>query len=161
AAPAALQAAAPLHLELDDGRQVAWALLPHGQLVSLRLDDGRELERRELFPGREVTAVHCGPQAGSLAFGFSDGSVQLGHVEFDARRLADTELTDELRALPAGGHATLGNSLVVRGPDGALSALDLTVTLEDPITSRGGSRVELLAHVSTESQTRLSVLRAD
>src|SRR5215510_10143700 len=32
AAPELLRPVAPLHLELDDGRQAAWALLPQGEV---------------------------------------------------------------------------------------------------------------------------------
>ena len=36
----AVRDGAPLHVELDEDRLAAWALLPDGQLVAFRIDDG-------------------------------------------------------------------------------------------------------------------------
>jgi phosphate transport system permease protein len=161
AAPAALRETAPLQLGLDESHKLAWALLPGGKLVALGLPDGQELEQRELFPERQVTAAHAGSQPGARAFGFQDGSVQLARVGFSARRPTGEELTAELRALPVGGSAACGQGLAVRGADGELSVRELSVVVEPPVRSGSASAVTRLAHSVSEAQTRLTVLKAD
>ena len=160
-APQALRDGMPLHMEMDENRLAAWALLPGGQLVAFRLDDGSELERRELFPGRTVTAFHAGLRTGGVAFGFADGSTQLGTIDFGARFVQPAQLPAELAALPVGGVATYGQGVLQRTQDGSLRLLELSVALDDPVLLGSASPVALLAHSADDSVTRLTLLKAD
>ncbi len=160
-APEALRDGAPVHLELDEDRLAAWSLMPDGKLVAFRLDDGSELERRELFPGRVLTAFHSGLRTGGVAFGFADGSVQLGTIFFGSRFVPAADLPAELAALPADGRATFGRGVLQRTRDGLLRLVELEVDLDEPVLAGSASPVTLLAHSVEDGTTRLTVLKAD
>jgi len=154
----------PLHVAMDDYRSSAWALLPGGEVVAFALADGVELQRRTLFEGRSPTAFHAATHDNSVAFGFEDGSVQLGHIGFSSRFLAedDPSLTAaQLPTLQPGVWQRLGSGLVERTPEGQLRLQELLVTLDEPVRSGSESPVLLLSHADGESRTVFTVLKAD
>ena len=157
----AVRDGAPLHVELDEDRLAAWALLPDGQLVAFRIDDGSELERRELFPGRTLTAFDAGLGAGDVGFGFADGAVQLGRIGFAARLVPPAELPDSVSRLVPGARATLGRGVVQRSRDGQFRVEELDVALDEPVLAGSASPVARLAHSSDAARTLLTVLKSD
>jgi phosphate transport system permease protein len=165
AAPVAGQGgAAVLHLALDEYQRAAWALLPGGEVVAFSLEDGAELERRRLFADRTPTAFHASARDSGVAFGFEDGSVQLGSIGFTARFLAadDPAAADPaLATLATGEVARLGAGVAERTPEGQYRVQELAVRLDEPIRSGSESAVVLLTHASSESRTALTVLKAD
>ncbi len=161
AAPEPLRDGAPLALELDEDGVAAWALLPDGQLLAFRADDGSELERRSPFEGRTLTAFHAGQLAGTVACGFADGTVQLGRVGFGTRFLQPADVPEALRGLPPGGRATLGAGVLERAADGQLRHVTLEVALDEPVLAGSVSPVARLVHSAGEQRTVFTALKAD
>jgi phosphate transport system permease protein len=157
----AVRDGAPLHVELDEDRLAAWALLPDGQLLVFRIDDGAELERRDLFPGRTLTAFDAGLGAGDVAFGFADGTVQIGHIGFSARLVQPDELPEAVRQLVPGGRATVGRGVVALSRDGQFRAVELDVSLQEPVLVGSDSPVARLAHSSDEARSLFTALKSD
>jgi len=160
-APEALRDGAPLALDVDEDNVAAWALLPDGQLLAFRADDGAELERRAPFEGRVLTAFHAGQAAGAVAFGFADGTVQLGRVGFGSRILPPAEVPAALRDLPPGARATLGRGVLERTREEQFKLVELDVALDEPVLVGSASPVARLAHSADEQRTVFSVLKAD
>ncbi len=164
AVPALPDAVAPLHVAMDDYRSSAWALLPGGEVVAFALTDGAELDRRTLFEGRAPTAFHAATHGDSVAFGFDDGSVQIGRIGFSSRFLSadDPAVTAEQQAsLQPGVWQRLGKGLVELTPEGQLRLQELNVSLDEPVRSGSASRVLLITHSDSETREVFTVLKAD
>src|SRR5436190_7652898 len=54
--PFSWKAARPLRTAVDEYQMLGWTLLSDGTLHVFRLDNGKMLERRPLFPGMSLTA---------------------------------------------------------------------------------------------------------
>src|SRR6059058_3372138 len=51
----------PLHLAVDEYQVLGWALFPDGSLQVFRLDTGKGLEKKQLFPPGMLTAFSYSP----------------------------------------------------------------------------------------------------
>src|SRR5262245_24789382 len=144
--PAPWEETKPLYLEVDDYQLAGWALFPGGTLQVFRLDNGKLLEQRTLFPGQSLTTFSR-PFEGEMAFGFEDGSLQTGSIRFRSTFLEDKKdkkLPDRLRNLAPGQLAEHEKGLVQRTPEGQLRSVRVEVNLEKPIKAENPSPVFLV-----------------
>src|SRR5260370_12578338 len=131
AAPAEVKR--PLRTGMDEYQVLGWSLFADGRLQVYRLDNGQVVDRRALFPGRKLTACSTPSRGEDMAFGFYDGTVQLGRIGFGTRFPEPKEVPTALRDLPVGEIADFDGGILSRTPEGQLRAQKISVKLEDPI----------------------------
>lgn len=86
---------------LDDYRLAASFLGTDGVLRSVSLSDGATIDERQIIPdGRELTAWAHPPGGGLVALGYSDGTMQVGEIRWQARLLPEELFTRELGVDP-------------------------------------------------------------
>src|SRR6516164_1930816 len=159
--PSLVEAQRPLRGAIDEYQVLGWALLGDGTLQVYRLDNGRVVQKRGLFPGRKLTACSTPTRDEDIAFGFSDGTVQLGRIGFTTRFPELKELSPVLRDLPVREIADFDEGILSRTPEGQLRAQKIKVKLEDPVKPADPSPVKLLDMSMRPGGAVLSVLTAD
>jgi phosphate transport system permease protein len=122
----------PLVFQADEYRLMGWALFADSTLHTFRLDSGAPLEKRVLFADRKLSAVSSLGRSGEIAFGFDDGSVQLGRISFSTKYLTDPETPSELRDLPANQISPFQGGIIRRAQDGQLRLQKINVELIEP-----------------------------
>jgi phosphate transport system permease protein len=159
AAPAEVKR--PLRTGMDEYQVLGWSLFADGTLQVYRLDNGQVVDRRALFPGRKLTACSTPSREENLAFGFYDGTVQLGRIGFGTRFPEAKEVPTALRDLPIGEIADFDGGILSRTPEGQLRAQKISVKLEEPIKPVEASAVKLIDTSMRPNGAVLSVLTAD
>ncbi len=140
----------PLHVATDEQQLLGWALRPDGVLDVFCLADGLLLESRPLFADRVLTAASFPVQEGEAAFGFADGSVQLGEIAVRARFLDVDEEPAAAAALHAGAAVPWRAGMLQRTPEGQLRWETVTVQLRPVLTpDTTAAAVRLIAHTRT------------
>lgn len=91
------QAAKMLFVELNEYKDAGVAVDRNGHLTIFAPDTGAIKDQRDLLPaGLQITAFARPLRGGQVAFGFSDGSVRLGSVQFLAGEV-DAKIEDPVR----------------------------------------------------------------
>jgi len=152
---------APRHLAVDEYRLLGWTILDDSTLIVFRLDNGKVLERRRLFTRPVPTAASFTVGSNDVAFGFQDGSVRLGKIDFKTRFLESDEITPELRALKVGGVREREGGLVAKTPEGQFRLQRVTARFEDPIPPRSPVPIVLVDQTITSSGPVYATLTAD
>jgi phosphate transport system permease protein len=134
----------PLRLALDDYEMLAWQVTSDGNLIVFRLDTGKVLERRSLFPGARLTACSSPSRQEHVAFGFADGTVRLGKIGFASRFLESGQVPAEFADLQVGDVAEFDGGLITRTPEGQLRTQKIKVDLEEPIKPPDPAPVALI-----------------
>jgi phosphate transport system permease protein len=153
--------ARPLRTVMDQHQMLGWTLFSDGTLHVFRLDNGRVLERRPLFPGMSLTACSSPTRDEALAFGFADGVVRLGRIGFESRFLDSADLPATVRGLSAREVGEFNGGLVSRTPEGQLRGEKIKVDLEEPIKPNNPAAVLLIDLSMRPSGPVVSFLAAD
>jgi phosphate transport system permease protein len=147
--------------EIDEYGMMGWVLFSDGTLQLFRMDNGEPLEKHTLFPKKSVSAISA-PVGANLAFGFADGTIQLGHVGFVSSFLKDSETPADLRELPAGKIAGYKGGLVSRTPEGQLRLQQFKAEFDESIKPEGDSAaVVLIDRADGVGGTVISAVTAD
>jgi phosphate transport system permease protein len=122
----------PIRMGIDEYRVMGWTLTGDGRIAVYRVDTGELLETLSPFPDAPPTATAMAQSTPEVVFGFADGSIVLGRLEFEATFLEESDVPKEIRGLPAGTAARLGKGMVQRTPKGQYRIQSLTLTLDEP-----------------------------
>jgi len=128
-----MPAAGPMLTGVDEYQQLGWTVLSNGTLQVFRLDTGKILDQRDLFPGKALTACSASSRESEIAFGFQDGTVRLGQIGFANRFLDPKDVPESLRQLPAEQLADFDHGLISRTSEGQWRGRKIKVELEEPI----------------------------
>jgi phosphate transport system permease protein len=139
-----MPAAGPMLTGVDEYQQLGWTILSNGTLQVFRLDTGKVLEQRDLFPGMALTACSAPSRDPEIAFGFKDGTVRMGRVGFATRFLDAEHVPASLRELPVDQLADFEQGLISRTSDGQWRSRKIKVELEEPIKPTEPGAVQLI-----------------
>jgi len=152
---------APLHMGVDEYLNIGWRATPDGTFVSYRADSGESLASEQLFDDKVPTASSFSLRDGHVAFGFADGSIQLGTDDFTASFVGDDEVPGELRALKQGEVATYLGGTIERTPEGQLRLQKLSVELQEPVSTKSDAEVVLMDMSISSRGTIIATLHKD
>lgn len=129
-----------LFTQTDEYLGMTAAISPTGVLRAVFLPTGQVLEERRIAAeGKTVSAWSYARQQGGLAFGFTDGSVQLGTLSFEAEFVRAEDATPAMKSMAVGGRVVDGKGYIERtGLEGwrRVSAVD---EMRAPTELNGGS----------------------
>ncbi|HTQ38464.1 MAG TPA: hypothetical protein VMJ32_05525 [Pirellulales bacterium] len=153
----------PLALGADDYWLMGWEIARDGSVRVFRLDNGQTLE--QLTPEQTslagVSSASVAIDGQSAAFGFSDGQVRLGEIQFDYQIVPPEELPAAAQKLAPGEVAQLeGGALIARTEQGDFRRQKFELKLQPPLEAAMAAIVRL-DHVTTDSGTRFCTLSAD
>ncbi len=138
------QSAPAQRLAVDENQLLFWTISPDATLDVFRLDDGTRIAQRRLFPDRQPTASCYSVDSRKVAFGFDDGAVIAGTIDFEAKFVAPEQLPKELAALARGESATWQDSLVTHTTQGQFRRERATAEFGEPIAADKPSAVRLI-----------------
>ena len=161
----------PLYVAADEYQVLGWALFEDGGLLVFRLDDGTEIERRQLVTDKRITAHSFGVRGGVGVLGFDDGSFQFGSFDFKTKYFNFEDVDARLSGLGLGEVAPLDwvdqalgeegleveverKGVVEKTPTGLLRGRFLDVRLEKP-KRIGRVPVAMIDHVLRPDKTPL------
>jgi phosphate transport system permease protein len=156
-----------LRAGVDDYQLLGWTLYADGTLTLVRLDTGKVLQQRQLFPGQTLTACSAPSREEEIAFGFADGTVRIGRVGFVRQFLPLTEVPEKLRELPPGEIAELELGTLTRLPEKRrgespkFRSQTFVAEIDKPLKSDNTSPVVLLDHSVRTTGFVVSALTAD
>jgi len=150
----------PVHLAVDEFGILGWALLPSGELVSFKLDDGQVLDRQPVAEGAELTAASCSVGSDSVALGFADGSVRLGRIGFRTVFPELSSLPPEAQQIAPDQQLVVQKGVLALTPQGQLRLQQLMVEMQDPIPAASAAIV-LIDHVQLARGPVFAVLTSD
>ncbi|MEX0887666.1 MAG: ABC transporter permease subunit [Phycisphaeraceae bacterium] len=140
--------ARPLHLAVDDHRNLAWTVMPDGKLHVFLLATGETIDQRDLFPDRELTAASFGEGGGDAVFGFANGQVQRADITFETSFISRADIpaayhdmsVDEVRAYREGA--------VVLTPRDQFRYRAVKIALDEPADLDEPSPIRHLSHTT-------------
>jgi phosphate transport system permease protein len=134
-----------LRFGADEYQLLGWSIYADGTLQVVRLDTGKELDRRKLFEG-DAKLTACSPpgDTADIAFGFDDGTVRVGRVRFQTTYPKEEEVDDKVRALAPGETAEYRGGLVLRQSDRELRLQAIEVEGGDAVKLDNTAAVELI-----------------
>lgn len=131
-----------IHVGMDEHQLLGWALLPDGEVIAYRLDNGEIRDRQRPFGERVPLAVSFPAGEDRAAFGFADGSVQLATIGFSTSFLSADDLAGEDReAIAEAGHEAginLRRGVAGLTPQGQIRLQELHIESEEPVTLAAG-----------------------
>jgi phosphate transport system permease protein len=151
-----------LLVKMDENRLMGWALFADGTLHVFRINSGSPIEKRSLFSERKPTAVSLPGPNGEIAFGFDDGSIQMGRISFGTEFLTDAKTPASLRHLQANETAAHEGGLVTRTAQGQLRLEKIRVDMEEPVKPNDEPSAVVLLDMSVRAKGPvLTALTAD
>lgn len=112
-----------LRMATDDHLNLGYVLLSDGRAVVFDLKDGILLEEQQVFDGSKLTASYFSPNGEDTVLSFNDGTVLLGTLGFKTTFINEEDIPDDLRGLPAGTTAIMGNGVGEITPEGQFRKL--------------------------------------
>ena len=152
----------PVHIEADEYRVMAFAFLSDGTLHSFELESGETIESRKLFGDRNVTASSFSILGDTVAFGFDDGSVQIGSIEFKTTFMDEDAIPEELQSMETGEIRRHGNSIVQVTPKGQFRRRRSRLILRIPFRPKppGRSDPSIVSSIRVRrSSSRSAIIR--
>jgi phosphate transport system permease protein len=150
-----------LRIGVDDYHSIAWVLRDDGTIVARAFDTGAQLEARRLFPGKTITAAAFAAGGTSVAFGFDDGTVALGHIGFATTFLDQATAPAELQRLAAGARTVAGQAIAQRISPAQLRLQRLDVSFDEPAPGVSTAAVRLLDRSGSGAEGAYAELHAD
>lgn len=142
---AAVEAAKPVHTALDEYNLIGYHLYDNGVLQVFRLDNGDVLREVQLFEDGMLPVSHAFTiEGGHVAFGFPDGRIQTGKIDFETSFLNIDEVGPEHVVLDRGEYETLDDGIVQLTPRGQFRWQHLVVDLEDPVPLESEAPVSII-----------------
>lgn len=130
--------------QLNEYLTMGWTLLRDGHLRVYRLDNGELIEEIDPFDGRVPTAAAFDSEDHLAAFGFADGTVQYGKIEFATEYLDADAIPDTLKDQKIGEARVYRNGVVEVTPEDQHRLQTVQVALEDPVVIDPNASIRLL-----------------
>jgi phosphate transport system permease protein len=148
-------------VEVDEYRSVLAVMRRDGEFFFLEASSGRVLQSGNVFqglpPGVTATSFSRPVDGRSVAFGFSDGTVRTGTVEFVNDFLDESTLASGLRALEKGKRTHFEDGVVEHVPTGEWRRIRGSAKLGEPIAMfEVPGAVTLLQYRPTDDGSRLA-----
>ena len=157
----------PVRIGVDEYRELGWALLPDGKVQVFRMSDGQLLEEVNPFKSAEeegspdLTAWTFSTRGDEAAFGFSDGSVRVGRIGFEAIYVDTPDVAEPFRDLEIGGIAVSEGTVANRLSQSQFRLQKLVTELGEPTPSATDSAVVLIDYFQRSSGPIFCALSAD
>ncbi|QDU60066.1 Phosphate transport system permease protein PstC [Planctomycetes bacterium Pan216] len=148
----------PIHLILDDRRQLGAAILSTGTICAFRTDNGDAVNTWKAFPNRKLTCAAFTSDGREAIFGFDDGTAQVGHLSFQRQVHSPENLPEGLASLPVGESAVWRKGLVRRLDRKRFESTDFVMTLDNPIAFSPHIPISLVAIARSHDEPRFAVL---
>jgi len=152
-----------LFLDVDEHQSAILRLSADGVLQTIELDTGDVIDAQSVTPkGKTITAFSRSARGGAVAFGYDDGSVQIGTINFDNEFLPASPEPAKLADLSPGRSRRFGKGVVTRTPLGQLRLTKASVDLAKPTKLRNGAgAVILIDSYDDAKRQHLLSIRAD
>ncbi len=132
------------HLTLNEYGTMGWAYGSDGTLRLFRLDTGEALAEIEPTGDRVPTAHAFSIRNNIVAFGFEDGSIQYGKIDFKTFFLDESDLPQDLKTIAMGESRPFRSGMLERTPENQFRLQTLRVDLKDPVVVEPGVPVRLI-----------------
>lgn len=120
-------------ISVDEYKTIAAAVGQDGSIVLWHAKTGHPLEPMSFnFGGKEVTAFTWTIDHLNFAFGFSDGSVRLGHLKYNVEILKPEDVPGNLKSLD-NSDSTDGRHIFSSVPGKQFRKIDLQLTLNEEV----------------------------
>ena len=151
----------PLHVAVDDYNLMTWAVYSDGMIRAFDLRGGTLLEEIPVSEDATMTAWSF-PQRGSqVAFGFDDGTIRLGTIEFDLS-FVDREFAPEpLRDLEPLESAVYENGVAQMTREAQVRILNVKYTIGEPIQTGSESPIRLMDLTGSADRPILAYMSDD
>ncbi|MCC7299572.1 MAG: ABC transporter permease subunit [Verrucomicrobia bacterium] len=150
----------PLSIQSDEYGLMNRILYADGRLICTRLDTGALLSEQILFTNASLTAFTMDAATSEVLCGFSDGSIQMGRINFLTSYVSDKDLPPELQALGENGTGEWNGALIQRISGEQFRSIRLSAVFEEPIPGETSAAVRLLDQ-TTSSAGQISVMLND
>lgn len=130
-AAAAAPGAVILGQGMDEYASVVWTVFDDGTIALRSLADGKALPPLHLGPDASPTAFAAAGGEGHVAFGFADGSIMTGVLEFSTAYLASDEVPADLQDLAVGERRAWQDGLVELTQERQFRLLRLELGLDE------------------------------
>ncbi|MFW6058651.1 MAG: ABC transporter permease subunit [Phycisphaeraceae bacterium] len=136
----------PMHVAVDEYQMLTASFFEDGVVETYALHDGQRVKRHDLTPqGRALTAASFTLDGKHLAFGFDDGTIQLGTIDFALRSIEAASIDDpHIGALETGQAAPFRDGVITRTRSGQLRLSELEIQLDAPIEAENDTGVVAL-----------------
>jgi phosphate transport system permease protein len=131
-------------LALNEYLTMGWTFGPDGTLTVFRMDTGDTVGRYRPTGDRVPTAAAFSSRDGAVAFGFSDGAVQSGTIDFTTRFMEPDEIPETIRQISPGAMAVHEDGMIELTPEGQFRFQTLSIRLNEPVVVEEGSAVRLI-----------------
>lgn len=149
---------APVHVKVDPYKLMSYAIYRDGRLQVRRMDTGAIVEERQLFEDRLLTAASFAVDGDGLAFGFDDGSVQLGRVSIATLYPSAEEYLQGNPPLAEGESAVWDGGIVSLTPQGQYRLERVRVELEPLLEAVHDSAIRAIDHVELSKGSTYAVV---
>ncbi len=140
---------------VDDYKTLAFILTKEGKGRLFHARTGLPLQKSALdFEGRILTALATTPDRKYLVFGFSDGSVRFGSLEFSTEILPPEKLPQGLTKVDE-QDSTDGSSVYTKIPGNQFRKISFSLAMDEefiPVSETGTALVALAYHVSGQAE---------
>ena len=127
---------------VDEDGLVSWSLLTDGRLRSSRLDTGATVDERVVLDPPPCAAAFGGGPL--VAFGFDDGTLRTGRLEFEVRFVEPEDLPEQYSALASAALVVHQGAVLTRTGAGQLRSVRPVLALADPLATGDVGAVQLL-----------------
>ncbi len=148
----------------DNYHVTGWMISKQGDILVFRLDHGEIVQS---IPANEsqlagISSVSLALDGKTALFGFVDGNVRVGSIDFDYQIVSPEQVAEKGRKLATGAVETLDDGAVLtRTANGELRRQKFAVKLEPPAEVTPNASITRIDHVKRGADTRFCTLSSN
>ncbi len=128
--------------EINEYQTMSSMVTRGGDLVITHLRDGALVDRQPLFGDRQPNDVRF--VNNTFVGGFEDGSIQIGHYQFNTEYVEPSEIPEEIKVAVQKGSAAYQGGVMELTPENQFRLQTVSINLEDPAFLNEGVSIELV-----------------
>jgi len=155
-----VEGSSPSAMFWDEYRCIAVEVSPDGQIIAYHAETGEPISVEPLnFQDDIPTAFSAYPLQGKFAFGFNDGLVRSGRIEFTAQVLPWKAMPEGLKQLKDGDY-TDGVAVYSKVPGDQIRKVVATAVVDPPVKAADGKVEALAIYAENDEKSSPSALAA-
>lgn len=151
----------PVYVAIDEYQLLGYNVYKDGTLLLYRLDNGKILDKKNLFPDKKISAFSFAIDNPTVFVGFEDGKTAFGSIEFNTTFIDLQDIPEQFKNAKEYEPIEYKNVMLQRISRDQFRQRSIEISFDDPIETDSQSPIVLIDHVDCSRGLFYAALHED